>query len=147
MNTVSGHCLCGAVRITVAERPEKLGVCHCSSCRRWNGSASVAFGVSEDALTIEGAENVAAYRSSDWAERCFCRICGSSLWYHLTIPDEVLTHFIAAGLLDDLSGMTIEHELFYDKKPDAITFACDSRKTTEAEFWAAVGSTDEGEVQ
>ncbi|MFN4171778.1 MAG: GFA family protein [Pseudorhodobacter sp.] len=147
MSNASGQCMCGAVRITVKDRPHELGVCHCGMCRRWSGSAFVGFGVSENALTIEGAGNVAAYRSSDWAERCFCRNCGSTLWYHLTIPGETLTHFIAAGLLDDLSGMKIEHELFYDKKPDAITFACESRKTTEADFLASVGITNEGDDQ
>ena len=139
----TGHCLCGAVQIAVANMGHDLGVCHCDNCRRWTGVASVGFGVAEADLTIKGAENIAAYQSSDWAERCFCKICGSSLWYHLTIPDQAQTHYISVGLLDDASGMSIGHELFYDRKPDAIAFACDSKKTTKAEFLASVGASPE----
>lgn len=40
--TRSGHCLCGAVRITVTDPPQELGACHCGMCRRWTGSAFLA---------------------------------------------------------------------------------------------------------
>lgn len=141
--TRTGGCLCGAVKIAVTAPPHGLGACHCSMCRRWTGLAFVGFGVAQADLRVEGAEHVATYPSSDWAERCFCRTCGSTLWYHLTIPGETVTHFVAAGLLDDLSGMRIEHELFFDKKPDAFAFAGESRKTTEAEFLASVTANPE----
>lgn len=143
MNGRRGHCLCGAVRITVADPGHELGACHCEMCRRWTGLAFVGFGVAEADLAVEGAEHVAAYRSSDWAERCFCRICGTTLWYHLTIPDQEKTHFVAAGLLDDLSGLSIGHELFIDTKPDAFAFAGDTHKTTRAEFLAAMSANPE----
>ncbi|MFT4152027.1 MAG: GFA family protein [Paracoccaceae bacterium] len=139
----TGHCLCGAVRIAVTNPPHDLGVCHCDSCRRWTGVATVSFGVDAADLTVTGAENVAAYASSDWAERCFCRICGSTLWYHLTIPDQSPSHYVAVGLLDDASGMSIGHEIFHDQKPDAFAFAGNSRKTTRAEFLASVGASPE----
>ena len=139
----TGHCLCGAVGFTAANVGHELGVCHCESCRRWTGVATVGFGVAEADLTVTGAENITAYQSSDWAERCFCKICGSGLWYHLTIPDQAQSHYISVGLLDDASGMKIGHELFYDQKPDAFAFACDSKKTTRAEFMAQVGASPE----
>ena len=135
--------MCGAVSFTVANPSHELGACHCSMCRRWTGLSFVGFGAAEADLTVRGAENVATYVSSDWAERCFCKVCGSTLWYHLTIPDQPQTHFIALGLLDDASGMTIGHELFYDKKPDAFAFAGDSVKTTEADFLASAGASPE----
>lgn len=143
VGTRSGHCLCGAVGFTAANVDPDMGACHCSMCRRWTGTAFVGFGVAEADLLVEGAENITAYASSDWAERCFCRICGSTLWYHLTLPDQKHSHFVAFGLLDDPSGLKIGHELFYDKKPEAISFACQSKKTTEAEFLASVGASPE----
>lgn len=138
-----GACLCGAVRITVSAPVHDLGVCHCGMCRRWTGMAFAGFGVAEADLRIEGAGAVRAYRSSGWAERCFCGTCGSTLWYHLTIPDQPQTHFVAAGLMDDLTGMTIGHELFIDHRPDAFALACQSKKTTEAEFLASMSASPE----
>ena len=142
-NERKGHCMCNAVRITVTDPSHALGACHCGMCRRWTGIAFVGFGVAERNLTVEGSENVTAFRSSDWAERCFCKVCGSTLWYHLTIPDQELTHYVAAGLLDDLSGMTLEHELFIDKKPDAFAFAGERKRTTEADFLASLSASPE----
>lgn len=136
----TGHCLCGAVRITARNTGQGLHACHCGMCRRWSGLSFVGFGVAEADLTIEDQESVACYASSDWAERCFCRICGSTLWYHLTIPDQEHSHFIAAGLMDDLSGMALETELFIDRKPDAFAFAGETVKTTEADFLASVSA-------
>ena len=141
--TRNGHCLCGAVSIAVTGPLHDLGACHCGMCRRWTGSAFLGFGVAEADLRIAGADHVAAYRSSDWAERCFCRSCGSTLWYHLTIPGEQLTHYVAAGLLDDLSGLRLEHELFFDRKPEVIPCAAQSKKTTEAECLAAMSANPE----
>ncbi|WP_126975346.1 GFA family protein [Frigidibacter oleivorans] len=141
--TRTGHCLCGGVSITVTNPSHELGACHCEMCRRWTGLCTMALGVAEADLAVEGAGNVAAFRSSDWAERCFCRVCGSTLWYHLTIPGQTVTHYVAAGLFDDLSGMHIGHELFFDRKPDAFAFAGDSKKITEAEFLASVASPEE----
>ncbi|WP_438671946.1 GFA family protein, partial [Staphylococcus pseudintermedius] len=33
----TGHCFCGAVRVTLARRPDDLPVCHCDICRRMGG--------------------------------------------------------------------------------------------------------------
>ena len=142
-DTRTGHCLCGAVSIVVADTPHALGACHCEMCRRWTGLCTVGFGVAEADLTITGAENIAVYKSSDWAERCFCRICGSNLWYHLTIPGETVTHYVSFGLLDDPSGMKLDHEIFFDKKPDAFAFAGETRKMTEAETLASMSPNPE----
>lgn len=142
-NERKGHCMCGGVRFTARNVEHEMGACHCSMCRRWTGVAFVGFGVAEADLTVEGAENVAAYVSSDWAERCFCKTCGSTLWYHLTIPDQAQSHFVAVGLLEDSSGMRIGHELFFDKKPESFAFAGETKKTTEAEFLASVGASPE----
>lgn len=142
-NERQGHCLCNGVRITVTDPSHELGACHCDMCRRWTGVAFVGFGVAERNLKVEGSGNVTAFRSSDWAERCFCKVCGSTLWYHLTIPGQELTHYVAAGLLDDLSGMTLEHELFIDKKPDAFAFAGERKRTTEADFLASLSASPE----
>jgi len=34
-----------------------------------------------DTVSFAGEENVAVYKSSDWAERGFCKQCGTHLFY------------------------------------------------------------------
>ncbi|PTE16325.1 GFA family protein [Pseudogemmobacter blasticus] len=132
----SGRCLCGAVRVTVTDPEPHLNACHCSMCRRWTGLAFVTLDVPEGQIEIEGAEAVKAFTSSDWAQRCFCGICGSTLWYRLTAPGAPTDYYMAAGLLDDLSGLTLANEIYIDCKPEAFAFAGPTRQITEAEFLA-----------
>lgn len=135
----SGHCLCGAIAFEVTDPAHELGACHCSMCRRWTGLATLSLGVPADALKIlSGKEEIRAYRSSDWAERAFCDTCGSPLWYRLTAGGDAAEYYLAAGLLDDLSGMRLEHEIYIDRKPDAYAFAGPTHQMTEAEFLASL---------
>ncbi len=88
-----GQCLCGAVKLEVELAETDMHACHCSMCRTW--SSSPLFAVTAEAVEIDGLENVSIYGSSDWAERGFCRNCGTSLFYRLKDPEQymVCNHF------------------------------------------------------
>jgi len=144
MDTRTGGCLCGAVRFEARLEGTDLGACHCGMCRRWSGAATVSLPVKADAMRIDGEDAVRAYRSSDWAERCFCGICGSSLWYRVTLPGGPHDYIISAGLMDDLSRLHLAHEIHIDRKPDAWAFAGAHARLTEAETLAQHGATTEG---
>ncbi len=138
-----GHCLCGAVRVAVTDAGHELGACHCGMCRRWTGSAFVSLAMPSADMAVEGAGHIRSYTSSDWAARYFCGTCGSTLWYRMTgagVPDD---YYVAAGLLDDLSGMKLAHEIYIDRKPEAFAFAGPTHQMTEAEFLASVGASAE----
>ena len=141
----SGGCLCGAVRFTAKDLRRDYGACHCEMCRRWTGSVFLGITVPEGALTWEGSENIRRYQSSAWAERDFCRTCGSSLYYRLPGGDgkaEFLS--LAAGTLDDLEGVTLTTEIYIANKPSGYAFAGDTKKMTEADVIAAFGGSAEG---
>ena len=131
-----GQCLCGAVRITVSNAPHEVNACHCSMCRRWTGVALVTLDVPEADIRVEGQAAVRSFASSDWAERSFCGTCGSSLWYLLTAPGAPADYYLAAGLMDQLSGVTLANEIYVDHRPQAFAFAGPARQITEAEFMA-----------
>ena len=139
----SGHCLCGAVHVAVTAPAHELGACHCGMCRRWTGSAFVTLAVPAAAIRIEGAESIRSYASSEWAARSFCGTCGTALWYRMTQAGAPDDYYMAAGLLDDLSGMKLAHEIYIDRKPDAFAFAGPTQQMTEAEFLASVGASPE----
>ena len=74
MERVAGGCLCGAVRFVVEGRPFRVGICHCLDCRKHHGAlfhASAIF--PESAVTISG-------EVGDYRGRCFCPLCGSSVF-------------------------------------------------------------------
>ncbi|MCU9947834.1 GFA family protein [Pseudomonas sp. PDM13] len=74
MERFSGGCLCGRVRLVASGRPYRVGLCHCLDCRKHHGAlfhASAIF--PEAAVAIEG-------ETHDYAGRCFCPRCGSSVY-------------------------------------------------------------------
>ncbi|MFZ1814340.1 MAG: GFA family protein [Rhizobiaceae bacterium] len=76
MDTISGGCLCGKVRLFAAGLPYRVGICHCLDCRKHHGAlfhASAIF--PEKAVTITGETR--SYRG-----RHFCADCGSSVFGH-----------------------------------------------------------------
>lgn len=135
-NEKTGQCLCGAVRVSVSHAPHEVNACHCSMCRRWTGVALVTLDVPEADIRIEGAEAVRSFASSDWAARNFCGTCGTSLWYRLTAPGAPTDYYLAAGLMDQLSDVTLANEIYVDHRPGAFAFAGPARQITEAEFLA-----------
>ncbi|OWJ79535.1 aldehyde-activating protein [Haematobacter missouriensis] len=135
----TGRCLCGAVQISIRNAPVALGACHCENCRRWTGSALIGLTVAPEDIAIVGSDSVTAYRSSDWATRSFCSVCGSTLWYRLTVPTpEEGSYEIPVGLLDNPHGLPLTSEIYIDRKPDGYVLAGATRQQTAAEFEAFI---------
>jgi hypothetical protein len=132
MSTLSGQCLCGAVRFTCEVEKLHADACHCSMCRRWAGGPALAVQVAS-LPDITGSENVAVYKSSDWGERHFCKICGSNLFWRA--PDFGY-EAVCAGTLDDLSSFAMTTEIFIDEKPEFYSFSNDTKKLTGAQVAA-----------
>ena len=133
----TGKCLCGAVTYEIAQEITEIGACHCGSCRAWSGGVFIGAQAKGADVTIKGEEHVTRFASSDWAERAFCKTCGSSLFYRVTAPGPHHDHHhFGAGTLDDLSGAKMTEEIFIDRKPDAYAFAGDTHKMTAAEMMA-----------
>lgn len=79
--TYTGGCLCGAVRYRATGALRNLCYCHCESCRRAAGSASVPWGTLERSAFRLERGTLAEYRSSARVTRGFCAQCGTSLTY------------------------------------------------------------------
>ena len=128
---LTGKCLCGGVEITVTGALPQVDVCHCSMCRQWAGGPFG--GIKGSSFTVTGEDHITAYRSSEWAERAFCRVCGSNLWYHFIPAD----HFsFVAGLFDLPEGTQISEQIFVDEKPSWYDFAQKTPMKTGAEVIA-----------
>ncbi|MEE4199531.1 GFA family protein [Erythrobacter sp.] len=128
---LEGTCLCGAVTIALHAAHREVDVCHCSMCATWGGSMYA--GIEAETAEIVGEDHIAAYASSNWAERAFCRTCGTHLWYEFK-PTGGRTYL--AGLFDLPAGLPIKHQIFIDEKQDWYDLAQDSPKKTGAEIIA-----------
>jgi hypothetical protein len=80
---LTGGCLCGGVRFSLAIPPTLAGYCHCTRCQRRTGtSASAQAFVDGEALRIErGEQLVTGWRHPDGGmEKCFCGTCGAHIF-------------------------------------------------------------------
>ena len=88
-----GGCSCGAVRFTVRGEPLKVGICHCSECRKATGAVAMAYADwPRDAFTTTGQVQTHQGRS-------FCPFCGSRLFHLAENGVEILL-----GALDEAPG-------------------------------------------
>ncbi|MGC3875070.1 GFA family protein [Halomonas sp. GXIMD04776] len=134
-----GKCLCGAVRLSVTVNNHQVDACHCNMCRKWGGGPFFAV-EADHGVHIHGEEDVAIYSSSDWAERGFCRQCGTHLFYRLKQGGH---YAIPAGLIDDDPPWIFEQQIFIDEKPDFYDFANSTRNMTGQEVFEAFGAPPE----
>ena len=79
--TLTGGCLCGAIRYEAKGTPALSAICHCRMCQRASGAPFMAllFIPSDNVNVIKGDPEV--YRSSPTSNRYFCRRCGSPLFF------------------------------------------------------------------
>lgn len=131
-NPAQGRCLCGAVTLSVARPASSVGACHCSMCRKWGGGPLLAVECGTE-VRIAGEENVSVFDSSPWAQRGFCKHCGTHLFYRLKEPQQ---YHLPVGLFDEAPEFSFDQQIFIDEKPAYYRFANDTKNMTGAEVFA-----------
>lgn len=117
MDTITGGCLCGKVRITASGQPDRVGVCHCLDCRKHHGALFYAAAVfPEDAVAVDG-------ETRDFRGRHFCPACGSSVFARTGNETEV--HL---GTLDSPDQLTPSYECWVERRESWLPeFAVEAR--------------------
>jgi hypothetical protein len=128
--SLTGHCLCGAVTITVAGAHDpRPGACHCRMCQRWSGGLFLCFNADADGVTVEGP--VTRHASSSFAERAFCAVCGSHLWMR---DNTGKTYDLMPGLFDEARDWPLRSEVYSDRAMASVRLGGDHRRATQAEY-------------
>ena len=101
---IQGSCLCGGVAFE-ADSILFMLMCHCSRCRKAQGSAFSTFAfVDRSAFRLlRGRDLIQGYQSSPGFHRDFCSVCGSRA-PHLAEGSE--TWGVPAGLIDGDPGVS-----------------------------------------
>jgi hypothetical protein len=135
----TGKCLCEKVSMTTADLSGKFGACHCVMCRKWGGSAFLSIGCGND-LEITGSEYICVFKSSEWANRAFCRECGTHLYYEFSKNQD---RSVPLGFFDNTDNLIFSHQIFTDMADKKYSFQEDTVMMTEAETFARYASKEE----
>ncbi|MDE2446075.1 MAG: GFA family protein [Alphaproteobacteria bacterium] len=74
MDRVTGGCVCGDVRFEATGKPDRVGICHCTDCRKHHGAPFHASAIyPETAVKVTG-------ETRHYAGRFFCPRCGSKVF-------------------------------------------------------------------
>jgi len=126
---IKGSCCCGAVKFELSQKPEMLGTCHCSRCRKV-GASALAFVKSENFEITSGREKISVYKAQlpYKYDRCFCSVCGTALGEVLS---DMNSFPINANCLD--SEVEIENKFheFVSEKPSWLKIGDDAKQFAE----------------
>lgn len=121
--TLTGRCLCGAIRYEVRGTPRRMVYCHCEHCRRASGS-SFATNVlvdPDDLSVVAGAEHIGTYESRPGKLRHFCTVCGSPLYNRMADGSGLVP--VRAGTLDGDPGIRPSRHIWYRSRAPWVRVA------------------------
>ena len=99
---VDGNCHCGAIRFEAEVDPKRVGICHCTDCQIFSGSAfrTGVIVLAPDFRLLEGTPVVYGKIAESGAPRrlAFCGSCGTHV-YGMTEGDPPKFYSIRVGAL------------------------------------------------
>lgn len=135
MTKLNGQCLCGEVKVKAQTKDTAMAACHCNMCRRWSSGPLLAVECG-DAVQWSGDAQIGVYASSQWAERGFCKQCGTCLFYRIKSNQH---YHVPVGLFDEEAQFELGLEIFVDEQPPGYRFANPTTKMTGAEVFEMFG--------
>jgi len=115
-NELSGACDCGAINYKLIGSVKVVVNCHCSGCRKRNGTPYSTYCVvsQSDLKIVQGQEKLATYENNEGGKKCFCSKCGSPLYkINPRYPGMLMVLF---GSLSDTSNLTPSFNVYSESK-------------------------------
>jgi hypothetical protein len=119
---VTGQCLCGAVSYEIDGPLSAPSLCHCGQCRRINGASGAFTSAPAASYRIKGEGSLNWYRSSADAERGFCKICGSKLFWRERGGKSL---DVSMGSLDGPTGLSLGAHIWTRHQGDYYAIGSD----------------------
>jgi hypothetical protein len=113
-----GSCLCGAVEYEINGTLGPIAYCHCSRCRKANGSAFAAVSpvAASDFSVVKGNDALRTYRTETGVHRVFCGSCGSPIFAKRESMPEMVR--VRIGTLDTPIDAKVSAHIFVGSKAD-----------------------------
>ncbi|KAL2858335.1 Mss4-like protein [Aspergillus pseudodeflectus] len=117
MSAYQGHCICGAIQVSLKEQPPNSLRCYCRNCGRSGGGASINYVVDEPDVTLQNNGALKTFEdtqtvSGNRVARQFCGNCGSPVI--TKTPKFPGKAFVKASLFDHISPPN--KEIFTDRR-------------------------------
>ena len=112
----TGGCLCGTVRFEIRGPIRHIVYCHCSQCRKAQGSAFATNGNvnADDFRFLSGEGELTGYQDTPGQTRYFCKHCGSPIISQSdAAPNRVR---VRLGTIDNDIGERPEAHIFATSK-------------------------------
>lgn len=136
----TGGCQCGAVRYELTARPNNPCICHCRMCQKQFGNFFGAFaGVDSKSFKLTRG-TMEFFRSSDDAERGFCRDCGTPLAYKFASQPLIS---VSIGSLDRHTEMKPEFQYGTEAREPWLAEIINLPESKTGESDNGVGDTPE----
>ena len=137
---LQGKCLCGSVEISATLNEEQMDACHCNMCRTWSGGPFLAFACGSN-VSFSNDDSLSVYKSSEWAERVFCKNCGTALAWRLQAGGE---YHVSSQLFAEADDYPLKMQVFIDEKPDNYSFSQETATMTAAQIFALFADQENG---
>ena len=111
----TGGCLCEGVRYRINGALRGVIACHCAQCRRTSGHFAAMTSALSANIELTASDTLIWYKSSDTAERGFCRRCGGNLFWRQFGRDDTS---ITAGTLDTPTHVSLQEHIFVADQSD-----------------------------
>ena len=100
-------------------------------CQQWSGGLFLCFSADAAGVTVDGP--AVRYRSSSFAERAFCGVCGSHLWMRNTgAADE--PYELMPGLFDAAWNWPLRSEVYADRALASVRLDGVHPRATQADY-------------
>lgn len=116
----TGSCLCGGVTFEMRGPLKPITACHCTQCRKQTGNYWASTTSDDADLHFTRKDTLAWYRASDFAQRGFCKACGSTLFWKADGRDSTS---ICAGSIDGKTDLKLEGHIYCDNAGDYYEIA------------------------
>lgn len=136
---MQGQCVCGAITIHYGHNVTDISACHCVTCVKWGGGPLFTFRANQS-VELEPKADISIYASSEWAERGFCKHCGTHLFYRLKQNEE---YYIPIALFDSAEPVALSSQIFIDQKPEYYHLPQSPCMMTGDDVFAAYASLSE----
>lgn len=122
---LTGHCLCEAVKFEYQGPVGPISLCHCSRCRRAQGSAFSASAPIQKVhfQLLSGEGQIREYESTPGRYRAFCSNCGSPVYSRSDAIPGILR--LRIGLVDGPMGKGAGSHIYVGSKSDWFTITDD----------------------
>ena len=141
--SVTGGCLCGAIRFAAAAYMRSAYYCHCTMCQKSTGEP-FEIGIPIKVGTLRFTKGAPTYyRSSAFGRRGFCAACGSRLLWAPTDAKNEWTTNVAVCAIDNPADVRPNCHIFTEtmlpwlKIPDGLPNFLGSEMGPVLDRWRA----------